>query len=229
MRIKTLKHAVVGTALIGASVAFLAPARGSDHADTPQIAQLPGTDLTDVFLFPSPENPNNVVMIMTVHPLITPGQATTTYFDPNVLYQFKIDNNGDAVEDVVIQAKFSGNDANQTVSISGPVRPTLTGTTSAQMPPYAKTGTINSTFEPTAGMKVFAGVREDPFFFDLEQFFTILPDRATPLNGIAVPDPNVPKATTWRPPGQAVDFLSNGNYDLLAIVVELPKTKLTNL
>ena len=77
-------------------------------------------------------------------------------------------------------------------------------------------------------MQVFAGVREDSFFFDLEQFFTIFPDRATPINGIPVANPNDPQATTWRAPGTAVDFLSNGNYSVLSIVVELPKSLLTN-
>src|SRR5690242_12312639 len=92
----------VGVVLIPAL--FFARARGSDHADTPAIAALPGTDLTDVFLFPSPQNAANVVLVMCLHPLIPTGQAARVDFDPNVLYQFKIDNTGDNVEDLVIQA-----------------------------------------------------------------------------------------------------------------------------
>ena len=200
----------------------------SDHADTPQIAASPGTDLTDVFMFPSPANANNVVLAMTVHPLITPSTKTSTYFDPNVLYQFKIDNDLNGREDRVIQVWFEGSGAGQIVHVAGPAGPAFAGTNSKALDPYATTGTFGSTFSPTAGMQVFTGVREDPFFFDLEQFFTIFPDRATPLTGVSVPNPNQPQSTTWRTPGNAVDFLSNGNYSVLSIVVELPKSMLTN-
>jgi hypothetical protein len=200
----------------------------SDHADTPQIAQSPGTDLTDVYIFPSPSNANNVVLAMNVHPLITPSTKNSTYFDPNVLYQFKIDNNLDGREDRVIQVWFEGTGAGQTVHVAGPAVPKGVGKVNSKLTPFGVTGTFGTTFNPTSRMQVFTGVREDPFFFDLEQFFTIFPDRATPINGIPVSNPNQPQSTTWRTPGNAVDFLSNGNYSVLSIVVELPKSSLTN-
>jgi hypothetical protein len=209
--------------LLGVQHAF-----ASDHADTPQIAAAPGTDLTDVYIFPSPANANNVVLSMSVHPLITPGTKNSTYFDTNVLYQFKIDNNLDGREDRVIQVYFTGAGAAQIAHVVGPVVPLTVGGTNSAMSAYSTTGAFGSTFSPTPGMTVFTGVREDSFFFDLEQFFTIFPDRETPLNGIPVADPNTPQSTTWRAPGVAKDFLSNGNYSVLAIVIELPKSMLTN-
>ena len=217
--------ALAGTALTLTAGWFgIRAARGSDHADTPQIAAAPGTDLTDVFVFPSPADSNKVVLAMCVSPLIPTGG--TRAFDPNVLYQFKIDNNGDHIEDLVIQARFEGSGAGQKVMIAGPVAPRQVGTTNEASDTYSVTGIFNNEFSPTVDMKVFAGVREDPFFFDLEQFFTILPDRATPINGIAVPlaDANTPKATTWRSAGSAKDFLAG--YNVLAIVVQLPKSAL---
>jgi len=39
-------------------------------------------------------------------------------------------------------------------------------------------------------------------------------------------NPNQPMATSWRPAGAAVDFLSNGGFNVLSIVVELPKSML---
>lgn len=215
--------------LIGASVlsafAFVGVrnAFGSDHADTPDNAANPGQDISDVYVFPSPSDSSKIVLAMNVSPLITPAQVATRRFDPNVLYQFKIDNTGDANEDLVIQAKF---DSDGNAHIAGPVKPAQVGITSTLMPFDSVVGTFNTPFTLSNGVKVFCGTREDPFFFDLEQFFNILPDRATPVNGVAVPDPNTPKATSWRPKGQAVDFLSNGHYNVLSIVVELPKSML---
>ncbi len=226
MKLTTKFWVAAGLAAVAAPLAFIGSGYASDHADTPTLVANPGTDLTDVFIFPSPSNPDKVTMIMTVNPLIAMGAAAGKSFDPNVLYQFKIDNDGDAVEDLVIQAKFSGSGGHQTVSISDPMEPSMTGTVNTLLPMNKATGRLNQAFNAGGGMRVFAGAREDPFFFDLEQFFTILPDRATPLTGQTVANPNEPQATSWRPAGEAVDFLSNGGFNLLAIVVELPKSKL---
>jgi len=214
----------VAVLAIAASAAVHFKARASDHADTPAIAASPGTDLTDVYVFPSPANPNNVVLSMSIHPLIATGQGPSAVFDPAVLYQFKIDNTGDSKEDLVIQAKFSGSGATQKVSISGPVKPSRVGTQAVQEPANSVTGVINTPFTTSDGIKVFAGAREDSFFFDLDQFFKILPDRATPITGVAVANPNQPQAATWRAPGVAQDFLKDLN--VLSIVVEMPKSKL---
>ena len=218
---KTVTCTVAALA-IAASAAVHFQARASDHADTPAIAATPGADLTDVYVFPSPANSNNVVLAMNVHPLIATGQGPSTVFDPNVLYQFKIDNNGDNKEDLVVQAKFLGTGSNQKVVISGPVKPSHIGTQAIQEPSDSVTGVINTPFTTSDGAKVFAGAREDSFFFDLEQFLTIFPDRATPINGIPVANPNQPQATTFRAPGAAKDFLTGLN--VLSIVVELPKS-----
>ena len=202
--------------------------RGSDHADTPTIAKTPGADLTDVFVFPSPTNPANVVLVMNVHPLIPTGMSAGVSFDPDVLYQFKIDNVGDNVEHLVIQMKATGTGPNQVIAVAGPMAPTTTGAQSFLLVQNGlTTGTINQTFSPQPGIKVFAGAREDPFFFDLNQFFKILPDRASPLTGVADPTPNVPKAATFNGfPGTpaASDFLAG--YNVLSIIVELPKSQL---
>jgi hypothetical protein len=226
MRATTKAAVFVGLAAIAAPAFLIGTGNASDHADTPDIAANPGTDITDVYLFPSETNPKNVVLAMSIHPLIASGQGGSVSFDPNVLYQFKIDNNGDAVEDLVIQAKFSDVGPGQQVMIAGPIKPSMTGTRSRLERTWDMVGTINTSFYPKDNIQAFAGAREDSFFFDLEQFFNILPDRAYPLSGVYVPNPNEPQATSWRPVGQAVDFLSNGGYNVLSIVVEVPKQML---
>ncbi len=201
---------------------LVVPAIGSDHADTVENVANPGQDISDVYVFPSRENSDNVVFVMNVNPLIPRGG--TARFDSNVLYQFKIDTNKDNVEDLVIQAKFD-NSPQQIVRIAGPVKPSSVGTTSNIEQFRSVTGTVGTAFSPMNGMRVFAGVREDPFFIDLEQLFVILPDRGVPP-GLSQPpeNPNQPMATSWRPPSEARDFLSAGGYNVLSIVVEVPKS-----
>ena len=220
------KTVVCGVAAlaVAASAAVHFKARASDHADTPAIAASPGVDLTDVYVFPSPSNPNDVVLSMSVHPLIPTGQGPAAVFDPNVLYQFKIDNTGDNKEDLVIQARFFGTGTGQKVRIAGPVKPSHIGTETVFETPDSAIGVINTPFTTSGGARVFAGAREDSFFFDLDQFFKILPDRATPITGVPVANPNQPQSTTFRAPGAAKDFLTGLN--VLSIVVELPKSQL---
>ncbi len=222
---------LVGTALaaVAAPFAFIGVGHTSDHADTPAIAASPGTDLSDVYIFPSATDSDKVVLAMNVHPLIGPGQGLNVSFDPNVLYQFKIDNTGDAVEDLVIQAKFEGEGRNQRFFLIGPTTPATTGGLNTIASGSFVEGRINTVTEGPRGMKVFCGAREDPFFIDLEQLFTIFPDRATPLTGTPISNPNTPQASGFRSPSQAVDFLSNGGFNVLSIVVELPKRWLMGL
>ncbi len=208
--------------------------KGSDHVDTAENAHRPGADLTDLYIYPSPRNANNVVFQMDVHGLIPAGQGGSVSFDPGVLYQFKIDKTGDGVEDLVLQAKFEGTGPNQRVLIAGPVKPAQIGTLSSFRTPYTTTGTINRAFSPTAGMQVFAGARSDPFFLDLDRFLQILPDRGTPsmpypqprTTDINTPNPNTPRVNGFRPPGQAKNFFHNLN--VLSIVIEMPKALIGN-
>ena len=133
---KSKKWILGGTALMAVPALLLGYSQrvqSSDHGDTIFSAQTkPGADLTDLYVFPSPGNANNVVLVMNTHGLITPAAVASTYFDPDVLYQFKIDTNGDNVEDLVVQAKFGAPGPNQTVQISGPVKPSRTGVQSVQ-------------------------------------------------------------------------------------------------
>ena len=211
---------------------------GSDHADTVESVGNPGIDLTDLHIFPGRDT-NNVVLALSVRPLIPKGQSSKFSFDPDVLYQFKIDTNKDAVEDLVIQARFEGTGTNQKVYIAGPVKPSRVGTTTQFETPYATTGVINKDFYPDADKKVhvYAGARADSFFLDLVQLGTILPDRLSALPKDAFPplsgqkkdsimEANTPQATKWRPKGQAKDFFVD--YNLLSIIVEMPKKMLAD-
>ncbi|WP_414552895.1 DUF4331 domain-containing protein [Anabaena sp. CCY 0017] len=191
-------------------------ALASDHQDTTFLAtKLTAADLTDLYVFESPTDSNNVVLVMDFDPLIVSGEMRP--FDPNVLYQFKIDNTGDSIEDVVLQFNVNGTSNNQTVTVRGPSSPIKVGTESALLP-VSWTGQLNQTFSTHNGMKFFVGTRKDPFFFDLEQFFKIIPDR----NYLLQPNPSPPfQVLSFRPPGQAQDTLAP--FNVHSIIAELPR------
>ena len=200
-------------------------ARASDHQDTADVELNPSQDLTDFYAFPG-ATPDRTVLVLNSWPVITPAQAGIITFDPNLLYQIKVDNTGDAVEDKVIQITFTGSGASQQVQVRGPFTPTVTGAMRNVIGSDAPTvsGSINTTLGSYTGIQVYAGVRDDPFFIDLEQFFRILPDRK-PVTGALSLLPSTPTASAFRPAGQAVDFL-NG-FNVLSIVIELPTAMLT--
>lgn len=203
---------------IVASVAGIGALLASDHQDTPEVELNPAMDVNDVYAFPG-SSADRVALIMTTSSPIA-GQAAS--FDPNLLYQLKIDNTGDAQEDLVFQITFnSGTGAAQQVRVVGPVSPTLRGAQSTLVNSTSVVeGAVGTALGSTTGVQVFAGVRADPFFIDLEQFFRILPDRR-PSTG-ALSGPSTPTATSFRTPG--VDLLRP--FNALAIVLELPKSQL---
>ena len=187
--------------LLAASPALTGRAIASDHGDTAENIKRIGADLTDVYIFPSPASADNVVIVLNSHGLILPAQGTNVGFDPGVLYQMKIDTTGDYVEDLVIQFKFLGTGPSQRVVVSGPSAPVKTGTTTVFGVPHLTTGLINQQFSPSTGVTVFAGLRADPFFLDLERFYEILPDRVTPLTGTQINFPTIKSANTPRTMG----------------------------
>jgi hypothetical protein len=181
-------------------------------------------DINDIYAFPG-ASADRIVLVMTTSSPITPAQGATASFDPNLLYQLKIDNTGDGIEDRVLQFTFTGSGANQQVQVRGPVAPATTGMTNTIVNAAPSlTGSVNTNLGSQNGMQVFVGLRDDPFFLDLEQFFRIIPDRK-PVSGPLSQLPETASATAWRPAGQAVDYLRGLN--TLAFVVELPTSMLT--
>ncbi len=202
------------SALVSAPlVAMLAVhwAGASDHRDSALLTANPVVDIADVYSFDSPEDPNNLVLAMTVSGFIPPAENGTTFFDRDVLYQIKIDQDGDAVEDLVIQAFVTGSGAHQVMHFRGPVAPSQIGAANRVVRgPETATVRVSHASDPIItsrnGIKVFAGVRDDPFFFDLVQFNRVVGGTAT----------------SFRDPG--VDTFAG--FNVLAIVIELPKSLL---
>jgi len=197
----------------------------SDHQDTPEVELNAASDMTDVYVFPSP-TAGRIVLVMNSRAFLSPAQSPSASFDRNLLYQFKIDNSGDAIEDKVIQVTFSGSGANQQVEVRGPIAPPVPGAMNNEVSGNspAVSGTINTALGSSTGVQVFAGPRDDPFFIDLEQFFRIVPDRR-PVTGALSQLPDVPSASAFRPAGQAANYVAG--FNVLSIIIELPVADLT--
>ena len=72
----------------------------SSHREAPLIANDPTADLTDFYLFPSPERAGTVTMIANVIPLEAPSEGPNYYnLDDSARYRFNIDWNGDGKAD----------------------------------------------------------------------------------------------------------------------------------
>jgi hypothetical protein len=192
----------------------------SDHQDAPLTISHPGADLTDVYVFPDPHDGRRVVLAMDVWPLIPTGMGATRSFDPGVLYQLKIGTGDHYKEDYVIQFKATGVGSAQQIAVSGPAVPAETGIQATLLPGTGSVAYGSSALLPN-GVRVFAGPREDPFFFDLAQFYAIQPDR----NFANQPSVPPPIAGCFRAPG--TDFLAG--FNVLSLVVDVPRALLANV
>ena len=217
--------AAVAGVLGAAGLAALAiRSYASDHQDTPFVELNQRYDVNDVYAFPSP-TAGRVVLVLGTSSPITPAGTPTQAFgnETEVLYQLKVDNTGDAREDLVFQFTFTGPPGGQVVVMRGPAAPNQVGIANTLLSgPPGVAGPVGASLTAPNGTQLFAGPRDDPFFIDLEAFFRILPDRKPetgPLSTITQ------GPLTFRPAGQAVDFVAGFND--LAIVVELPLAQLT--
>lgn len=169
---KKLLLLLSGLAAAGAVlVAAWAPASGADHGDAPLAKANHGEDLADVYAFAGASG--NIVLAMTVNPLTMPGDTPT--FDSAGLYQFKIDNNGDAVPDVTYNVTFGAADSagKQSVTVkkaTGADADTLSSTGTTLISGTTTAGTAAPVVNTSGSIKLFAGLRDDPFFFDLNAF-----------------------------------------------------------
>jgi hypothetical protein len=192
----------------------------ADHREAPLVDSMPEGDITDVFLFTDPNDASRVVMIMNVNPFSVPAEASSYSLSPDLLYQFKIDNTGDAREDLVIQVVADVAGTGQTLRVFGPAAPGRTGQRNHLMngAPSAQ-GTFGTVFGSSTGVQAFVGLRDDPFVFDIGQFFRILNNTQDVFRQIG---------TSFRGRPVRKDGTSGvdgfGGFDVTSIVVSVPKS-----
>lgn len=194
---------ILGLALVAITGLVLVAA---DHIDAPSVTGN-AADITDMYTFQG-ENTNNLVFAVNTQGLLSPNATAAAMFSENVMLEINIDNTGDNVEDLVIQAIRKGNK----MYFFGPYAPATTGTSSTIKTSAASGNVAISTYglatviAESGGMKFFAGPRDDPFFFDLGQFQAILGGTASGFSN----------------PG--TDTFAGTN--VLSVVVEVPKAML---
>jgi hypothetical protein len=228
----TRRRALAAGLLVIAGAAGAAGlAIGSDHQDTREVElDNPKLDMTDVYAFPG-SAPGRIVLVMDSRAFLTPGAtAADASFDPDLLYQFKIDNSAtiDGVEEKVIQVTFSGTGSAQEVTVRGPVAPPVQGATANEIADVsaALSGPINTSLGSSDGIQVFAGARDDPFFIDLEAAFCILPDRRPEEGPLGKSGPGCALEASPAPPfyfrNPGVNYVEG--FNVLSIVIELPSS-----
>jgi hypothetical protein len=201
MKLRKIMLATALSVVVGGSILWAA-----DHIDSPAVTNQ-SSDITDVYAFRGADA-NNLVFVANTQGLLSPSATGAAKFDANTLIEFNVDNNNDNVEDLVIQAIYDGSK----MKFYGPVTPSekgtrsrLEGSVTAEVAVTAY-GSTAVTATGSNGIKVFAGPRDDPFFFDLDQFKKVIGGTATGFNN----------------PGN--DTFKGTN--VLSIVVEVPKTLL---
>jgi len=98
--------------LVAAAVAATLPfaVQGSSHREAPNITRLPLEDSTDFYLFNSydPARAGYVTLLANYIPLQAPyGGPNYFAMDPSALYEIHVDNDGDAVENLTFQFRFT--------------------------------------------------------------------------------------------------------------------------
>jgi Domain of unknown function (DUF4331) len=225
-----MKQAVIwkaGLALAALTVgAFGAFTRASDHDDGESDLKSRALNLTDLYAFrESDQNPSikddNMILIMNTNPRSIARQQYA--FSSKARYEFHVtrvkdkDAMASGKTDMLIRFEFSPANAKgvQEITVTGirdggqrTVQITKDGK-AITTTPIGASPVINQAVVDSAGggISIFAGLREDPFFFDVEQFFRV---RA----GLA----GLGEKVGFRSPG--ADFTAG--YNVNSIVARVP-------
>jgi hypothetical protein len=152
--IKTLSTAGLLISLVSANSIYINPVIAADHQEAPGTAAQVNADIGDYYAWHEGELMN---LVLTFGTFAAPGSAGA--YDPNLLYSFHFDtsNPADGLSDLDLHARFAQDDnGNWGLQVIG-----------ASDAPIA--GPVETT--TTSGdIAIWAGLADDPFFFDLTGF-----------------------------------------------------------
>lgn len=154
------KTAVAVAAVLAVSIGvtlWTLDADAADHSDPPSISGDPA-DIADTYAWHDGEN---LVVILTMLGGQLPALNQSGAYDADVLYTVHIDNDGDATtSEIDVHIRFGqdsgGNWGMQVENLPGTAE--------------ALSGAVETELSAAGDARAFAGLREDPFFFDLTGF-----------------------------------------------------------
>ncbi|MGH3201597.1 MAG: DUF4331 family protein [Streptosporangiaceae bacterium] len=133
-------------------------------------------DLTDVFMFSSPDDPDKTVLIIDSNPTSAPppipAPVTGPEFYPGAVYRINVDTDGDVQTDVAFTFVFSefenGKQTGTAWYATGAAArdPEPAGEVLAENFPVSFDGTVQPV--QANAIRLCAGLRSDPFFADVE-------------------------------------------------------------
>ncbi len=139
------------------------PVFSADHREAPATRADNPADIADVYAWHDAHADRLVTIVNVAGLQDVPGRQSPT-FDEGILYVVNIDNDGDYVPDTSIEIRFVRN-------LRGRWRmlvQDLPGAPSLFLAPTGHRVCVNS------ATRVYAGLRDDPFFFDFEGFVQTL-------------------------------------------------------
>ena len=151
----------------------------SNHFSADNL-KFPGDDrrleLTDLYVFPSSDSPDKTVLIIDANPTSAPppipAPTTGPEFHPDAVYRINIDTNGDAKADIAFSFTFSEfENGTQTGTAwhatgSQAEAPGRAGEQLTASLPVSFDGMVRPVM--AGPIRLFAGLRSDPFFADVE-------------------------------------------------------------
>ena len=182
----------------------------SHHLDSPIARQDIRLDITDLYLFRG--ETGTVFVINVCHSIF--GPIPTPGYHPEGMYEFKVDLNGDATEDVTYRFKFNERDkhGNQTYTVrrlrgADAADPEAAGAVVAQ-------GTTGEILSTATGLRVWAGQAGDPFWIEPDVLHAV---------GHAFQDGTSINLSGWDPSRARNLFAGHTVY---SIVLEVPDEEL---
>jgi hypothetical protein len=219
MRARTVLPAALGAAAL-ALLGYATTAFSADHQDAPATTADPTVDINDVYDW---MDGNNVVLVMTVFP-DAPSAAKFSDAVKYVFHTASASTFGTTSNPVDIIATF---DASQKIQLWVGTSEYVTGDASQSGGLQTADGKV----------KVFAGLRADPFFFNLDGFkqaVTDIDQAAPSLNFDPAGCPTIDNATSVALGNQLKTSPDGGPpvdhfvaFNTLAIVVSVDKSLLT--
>ena len=182
----------------------------SHHLDSPIARQDVRLDITDLYVFRG--ELGTVFAINVCHSIF--GKIPTPGYHPEGMYEFKVDLDGDAVEDVTYRITFDDRDPTdkqrfvlRRITGAEAVDPNAAGSVLAQ-------GATGETVNGANGLRIWAGKAGDPFWIEPDVLHAV---------GHAFQDGTAIDLTGWDPSKAKNLFAGHTVYSL---VLEVPDAEL---